>query len=285
MLFKPLLRTINLTKKLDVSNNGNVLDNMVTKNNLSKQLQRHGSSSTISTYSSLESDSSCITQDQSSFKSANSKFSGLNATISSLMTNDKTQYNSPRYNYEFNNRSNLNATTNKSNTVKKTLVNKPSVKSNMTINSLSSAKTPGKKSPQNICRNQYLQIPKKQAAAIANTTPVRVPLIKITTPSLDDYNIGDLVSGDETDDEDEPNKTIPEWANFELVTRNVVQQSKGFVNFTKLFKGSSENEVDLGEIFTIQRNRFNARTSSARWECPPVWQTEGIKGDESFRDQ
>ncbi len=116
------------------------------------------------------------------------------------------------------------------------------------------------------------------------TIPI-VPTVKITKPNSVDYNIEDLHSDDETDDEEEPNKPIPAWADFSLVTKKVVAQNRGYINFTKLFKGSSDGQIDLSNIFVIQRNRFNARTSSAHWEYPPIWQTEGIKGNESFRNQ
>lgn len=102
---------------------------------------------------------------------------------------------------------------------------------------------------------------------------------------LVDYNVDDLHSEDETDDEEEPNKPIPKWANFELVQKQVFEQRKNRINFTKLFKSAANDEIDLCQIFTIQRNRFNVRTSSAHWETPPVWQTNGIDGNDSFRDQ
>ncbi len=121
--------------------------------------------------------------------------------------------------------------------------------------------------------------------SIKKTDIPAVPTNKITKPKLVDYNIEDLNSEDETDDEEEPSKPIPEWANFSLVTKKVVAQNRGYINFTKLFKGSSDDQIDLSNIFSIQRNRFNARTSSAHWECPPIWQTDGIKGNESFRNR
>lgn len=100
-----------------------------------------------------------------------------------------------------------------------------------------------------------------------------------------DYNINDLNSEDETDDEDEPNKPIPAWADWKLITERVIKQNRSMINFTKMFSAAADDNIDLCSIFAIQRNRFKARTSSAHWPQPAVWKSEGITGDESFRNQ
>lgn len=258
------------------------LDKMILKKTDTKNITRYGSTSTISTYSSLDSTISSNTSSnhEQTFKSAHSKFPGINSTYSSLMTNDKTTN-------ESNIRWNLNGTIQGSAKSKQEPI-KSAYKPNMTVNG---TKTPLKKSaltasiPQ-YKNNQYLAVPNvKYNQPQQIKTPMKIPQIKITKTDHIDYNIEDLHSGDETDDDEEPNKPIPAWAQIDLVGKNVVAQSKSFINFTKLFKGCSDEQVDLTNIFKIQRNRFNARTSSAHWECAPVWQSEGIKGDESFRNQ
>ena len=51
-------------------------------------------------------------------------------------------------------------------------------------------------------------------------TPMRV--YKTTSPSPDNYGIEDLKSDDDTDDEDQPRKRIPAWA-----------QGKTMIHFTR----------------------------------------------------
>lgn len=99
----------------------------------------------------------------------------------------------------------------------------------------------------------------------------------------DNYDIGDLKSGDDTDDDEEPSKPIPEWAREpNLSTKAIGQCFKG-LNYTKLFRASSQKEIILENIFKIKRKKFTERSSSAIWNSPPVWRTNGLNGDESFR--
>lgn len=93
----------------------------------------------------------------------------------------------------------------------------------------------------------------------------------------------ELNSADETDDEDAPSKPIPEWAKDRNILRCAKQQSILFLNFTKLFKSTSDHEVFLEDIFKIKKKTFHQRSSSADWRSPPVWRTNGITGDESFK--
>ncbi|CAF0748831.1 unnamed protein product [Brachionus calyciflorus] len=99
----------------------------------------------------------------------------------------------------------------------------------------------------------------------------------------DDYDVDDLRSGDETDDEDEPSKPIPEWAKMENIQARVQAQSRNMVNFTKLFKASTNDDINLDQIFKIKKKKFYQRSSSAEWRSPTVWRTNGLNGDESFR--
>ena len=99
----------------------------------------------------------------------------------------------------------------------------------------------------------------------------------------ENYDIGDLKSGDDTDDDEEPSKPIPEWAKGELLIKKALIQCYKGINYTKLFKASSQNEIILENIFKIKRKKFTERSSSANWNSPPVWRTNGLNGDESFR--
>ena len=55
------------------------------------------------------------------------------------------------------------------------------------------------------------------------------------------------------------------------------------VNFTKLFKATANENVELEDIFKIKKPRFFFRSSSAEWTSEPVWHTGGLNGNESFR--
>ena len=96
------------------------------------------------------------------------------------------------------------------------------------------------------------------------------------------YDVSDLRSEDETDDEDDPSKPIPSWATEPNLRDHAQQQFTHIINYTKLFRASSQAEIDLEQIFKIKRKKFNERSSSACWASPPVWKGEGLNGDESF---
>ena len=100
---------------------------------------------------------------------------------------------------------------------------------------------------------------------------------------MDNYDIHDLKSEDETDDDEEPNKPIPEWARDARLTQCAQAQARKFINYTRLFSASSQNEIILENIFKIKRKKFTERSSSAIWNSPPVWKTSGLNGNESFR--
>lgn len=113
-----------------------------------------------------------------------------------------------------------------------------------------------------------------------NGTPYKeVQKVKV----YENYSIQELESGDETDDDEQPNKPIPQWAKNPALMNKVKNQGLMMINFTKLFKSSANSNIVLEDIFKIKRKNFTERSSSAFWSSPPVWRTNGLTGDESFR--
>ena len=105
----------------------------------------------------------------------------------------------------------------------------------------------------------------------------------VKPPNPDNYDVSGLRSEDDTDDEEDPSKPIPAWAKDPLLSKAAKGQSFKFINYTKLFKAACQNDINLDEIFKYKRKKFNERSSSANWSSPPVWRTNGISGEESFR--
>jgi inner centromere protein len=89
----------------------------------------------------------------------------------------------------------------------------------------------------------------------------------------EDYGIEDLVSSDDTDDDEQPRKPIPDWAKDPSLKRSVVKQTIACINFTDLFRSSLREDVCLEDVFKIKKTNFNHRSSSADWRSPPVWRT------------
>ena len=98
----------------------------------------------------------------------------------------------------------------------------------------------------------------------------------------EDYGISELRSEDETDDEEQPNKPIPEWAKNANILKSSLKQAHDYINFTDLFKAATRAEINLEQIFKTKKQKYYQRSSSAIWQSPPVWRN-GLNGDESFK--
>ena len=79
----------------------------------------------------------------------------------------------------------------------------------------------------------------------------------------------DLRSGSETDDEDNPKKQIPMWAEGKQLRIALLKQFFMGPNVDKIFSSRIE-DPDLSLIFNQQKKRyFKKRTSSACWDSAP----------------
>jgi len=95
---------------------------------------------------------------------------------------------------------------------------------------------------------------------------------------MNNYNIDDLDSGDETDDDENPRKKIPTWANmkstlFKSSTQRQYQSRASPIN--DIFVTINPNrDVDLTELFDsmaslhAQKRYRKPRNSSGVWNGP-----------------
>ncbi|CAN7945199.1 unnamed protein product, partial [Ixodes pacificus] len=79
----------------------------------------------------------------------------------------------------------------------------------------------------------------------------------------DNYDIEDLDSGDETDDDSEPHKEVPAWATSLPLFRMVTAQHRARPAGSRMF-GQIEN-LNLDNVFSVSKKYFHKRTSSAIW--------------------
>lgn len=95
-------------------------------------------------------------------------------------------------------------------------------------------------------------------------TPHRSELPPEPNKEKDNYDIHDLNSGDETDDDEKPRKQVPLWAKAPSLNQLLVRQAEGNINGLELFGGMPLLHLD--KIFKEKKRYFNKRTSSALWD-------------------
>ncbi|XP_013400395.1 inner centromere protein A [Lingula anatina] len=85
-------------------------------------------------------------------------------------------------------------------------------------------------------------------------------------PDPDNYDINDLKSDESTDDEDQPRKRIPAWAQGAPLKAALINQHYHPPNMEDMFPVIEP--PDLNAMFAKKKQRFNKRTSSAIWDSP-----------------
>ena len=84
-----------------------------------------------------------------------------------------------------------------------------------------------------------------------------------------DYGL-DLQSDDSTDEEDDPRKPIPLWAQDNNLMPTIERQEERPLNASMAVFSRDADPVNLGRIFKTKKQRFFKRTSSAQWSSPPT---------------
>ncbi|XP_036618252.1 inner centromere protein isoform X2 [Trichosurus vulpecula] len=88
-------------------------------------------------------------------------------------------------------------------------------------------------------------------------------------PKINPDNYGmDLNSDDSTDDETQPRKPIPAWANGSRLSQAVIHQYYQPPDIDQLF--GTILSPKLEDIFNKSKPRYHKRTSSAVWHSPPL---------------
>ena len=89
------------------------------------------------------------------------------------------------------------------------------------------------------------------------------------------YSIDELRVDDETDDEEEPRKPIPKWAQSDALSHTSVRQAHKAIDFQQLFRAAGQT-VRLEKVFPIVKNNFHVRSSSAEWPSPAAWRSNTL---------
>ncbi|XP_020823861.1 inner centromere protein isoform X2 [Phascolarctos cinereus] len=88
-------------------------------------------------------------------------------------------------------------------------------------------------------------------------------------PKINPDNYGmDLNSDDSTDDETQPRKPIPAWANGTQLSQAVIRQYYQPPDVDQLFGAILSPKLE--DIFNKSKPRYHKRTSSAVWHSPPL---------------
>lgn len=85
---------------------------------------------------------------------------------------------------------------------------------------------------------------------------------------VESYDIQDLSSSDDTEDEETTTKSIPSWAQPLQLKRAILEQEGRNWNAESIFP-PPQLPIDLVRIFGRKRTRYHHRTSSVNWDTPP----------------
>ena len=96
--------------------------------------------------------------------------------------------------------------------------------------------------------------------------PPRVPLL-IRESAYACYGLDDLSSGDDTDDECQPTKRVPSWAQGIDLKTQLMQQFYTNIVPEDIFINCMQ-PCRLDKIFQRKKERYFKRTSSAHWTSP-----------------
>ncbi|XP_074852124.1 inner centromere protein [Carettochelys insculpta] len=96
-------------------------------------------------------------------------------------------------------------------------------------------------------------------------------------PTINPNNYGmDLNSDDSTDDESQPRKPIPAWANGSQLSQAVIHQYYNPPDVNMLFGAIISPKLE--DIFNKSKPRYFKRTSSAVWNSPPFPGAKSVLG-------
>ena len=85
---------------------------------------------------------------------------------------------------------------------------------------------------------------------------------------VESYDIQDLGSSDDTDDEETTTKPIPTWARPQQLKLAMLEQESKNWDIESIFP-PPQLPIDLVKIFRRKRTRYHQRTSSVNWDTPP----------------
>ena len=85
---------------------------------------------------------------------------------------------------------------------------------------------------------------------------------------VESYDIQDLSSSDDTEDEETTTKPIPLWAQPQALKQALIEQESKNWDIESIFP-APQLPIDLVRIFGRKRKRYHYRTSSVNWDTPP----------------
>lgn len=149
------------------------------------------------------------------------------------------------------------------NNLKKTVVNTSYTKPNKPTKNYSPVV--GK---ENIVKASYKNSP-MLAKTVVKCVKAPVPLMKLRESTYTSYSIDDLNSDDSTDDESEPVKRVPSWAQGLELKSQLLFQMHNHIEPDDIFVNCME-PCRLDKIFLKNKERYFKRTSSAQWDSPMI---------------